>query len=156
AEAEPVDQSQSLKRIDDLVGTEMRQRVFDLDLRDAGDTADLEPSDHNELDVEQADTQFEPEVHAEDQPAPAPTLEQVAVEPGDGVARANTVARNVRRVVPTNPSFLKREIDTVEPWDRSTSRPLRKSSAIAFNLKRLSGILRGHVEQEVPNVRAGA
>jgi hypothetical protein len=156
-ETETIDRSRSLKKIDNLVGAGIRQKVFDLDLRNPDANANFEPMDE-ETNAEPDLWQPAMEVHTEDEPAS--TSNSPLDELSDTGDPTNAVETNMPAFVPIVPSFLKREIGTFEPRTRSKPRPYRKYSysyaLIASNLKRLGGILRGHVAHQAPNVKTGS
>ncbi len=146
ADTEQLERSQSLKLIDDLVGPEMREKIFDLGLRAPGGAYEL-PED-------EAEVEPKPELHLESYPEPESV--QTAADAADisptGEASDTTVPS-----VPNAPTFLKRDYEgTFSSSARASSRTSSRSSLIASKLKQFGGILRGHIEQDTPTVRTSA
>jgi hypothetical protein len=145
AETEQLERSQSLKLIDDLIGSEMRQKIFDLGLRT--------PAADNDL---PEDEEIEPKPEFDLESYPEPESVQNAAEAADshptGEA-SDTTAPSVSIA----PAFLKRDYEgTFSSSARTSSRTSSRSSLIASKLKRFGGILRGHIEQGTPTVRTSA
>src|SRR5579863_610149 len=67
AEAEQPDHSQSLKAIDELIGTELRLKIFDLGLRAPGETPNLEPLE-DEIAAAETEMKSEAETQLEEEP----------------------------------------------------------------------------------------
>jgi hypothetical protein len=146
-----VEHSQSLKLIDGLIGAKMREKIFDLELRSSGDSSEPQLSDHAE-NVEPEQAQPAPEIHWEDPSEPA----QMADEPVDVGRDGSAAEENFSQVHPHTPSFLAREIGTARTAPVWTALPAPGRPALkTSNLKRLGGILRGHIEHDVPNVKPG-
>lgn len=149
-EADRFEQSQSLKLIDDLIGTEMRLKIFDLGIRGPGESPNLETLE-NEPAVEREAVHPEQDI-SESQEEPA----RITAESADIGELANAVETNLPPVVSNAPSFLRRDFDKLETPIRPASRPSVQPSSIASNLKRFGGILRGHIEQDAPSVTTRA
>lgn len=141
------------QRGDDLIDADVRQKIFDLDLRPApGDRPNPERSDEPDADPDVRRSKLEQ--HREDQPDP--TSDQLTGELSNPGWQEPTTEKHLAPERPVVPSFPKREVSLVETSAHSAPRQPRKSSSIAPNLKRLGGILRGHLEQDAPPVRRGS
>jgi hypothetical protein len=148
---EPSGQPQPLERIDELIDLELRKRIFDLDLRIPGESPSFESS-YDEADVKPEE--LTQELHLEGQSAPLP--DDGSGEPADAGEHASIGETDIPAVFPDAPSFLKRDFDKPEAIAPAAPRSTHRSASIVSNLKRLSSILRGHLEQDAPIVRRGA
>jgi hypothetical protein len=144
-ETKKVRESQSLQGNDDLVGEEIRQKIFNLDLRDsmiAADASSTHECDAEELVDQTHDHPIAPQEHRETEPINEKAHRAPVGEP-DSEA-------------PAVPSFLKRAPLVVYQTPRSGSRTAKRPSLTVDKLKRFGRILRGHVEQHTPNVKFGS
>jgi hypothetical protein len=144
-ETKKVRESQSLQGNDDLVGEEIRQKIFNLDLRDsmiAADASSTQECDAEELVDQTHDHPIAPQEHRETEPINEKAHRAPVGEP-DSEA-------------PAVPSFLKRAPLVVYQTPRSGSRTAKRPSLTVDKLKRFGRILRGHVEQHTPNVKFGS
>jgi hypothetical protein len=144
------DQLQSMKAIDDLLGTELRMRIFDLGLRapdeifgrelveDEVKVQEAEPSSTTEAAL--AD---EPEATASDLPEPClgdadpDHAEQIGASPA---------------ILPIAPAFLNQPASIRTPF--RGARPVPKPlTALASHSGRFSRILRGHLAEGSSNIK---
>ncbi len=70
------EQPQSLKLIDDLIGANMREKIFDLELRAPSEAPKREPPKAT-TDIEPVQLQAEPELHWEDEPERASIADEL-------------------------------------------------------------------------------
>jgi len=145
-DAEGFERSQSLE-VDAPSDAEMRQRIFDLELRATADSPARE-SLEDELEIDQtiqpdSALPFENRIEAE--------VAQTAGQPAGERRDTNSLT-----VLARAPSSFKQEPGKLERSASPPSRSSARSTTVASNLKRLGGILRGHIEQEAPNIRTGA
>jgi hypothetical protein len=146
--------SHSLKLIDDLIGTQERLKIFDLELRELGEDVDFNP----------VQKEAAPQPTATEMPAAA--REAGSDDPADDFAlqppqEADPADPGINEMIATNP----RE---AEPQDAPTflmhgfgsgarasaQRPARWSwlfSSIATSIRSARRFWRGHLEQELPN-----
>jgi hypothetical protein len=136
---------------DELVDSEVRQKIFGLGLRGADDFTGDEPIEE-ELESEQiippvseAPPAVNADVAAEPPVAIDADLVQAAGKPGD--QRRDT----------SLPSFLAPAISLPhrEAVERRRLTSASTRSDVVSKLSRLGGILRGHIKQEPPNIRPG-
>jgi hypothetical protein len=145
------EQPQSLKLIDDLIGANMREKIFDLELRGPSEVPKREPPKAT-TDIEPIQIQAEPELPWEEEPEPAPIADELT----DSGEYENATRADFSQRVADTPSFHARDVGTLETSVRAVLAPPIRPSPRASNLKRFGGILRGHIEHEVPNVKPDA
>jgi hypothetical protein len=146
------DQSQSLRTIDNLIGTEQRLKIFDLGVRVPGEIRDLAPLEEQRL-VEQA-MQTETDAIADDE-AEATAAAEAADE---------TVALQVRAWpgelgapdfdLPNAQSFLKPDFGSrIRMPTRLARRGLKLPAALVSQFGRFSHILRGHLAEGSSSIK---
>lgn len=145
-------QSQSLKAIDDLIGTELRLKIFNLGLRAPGESPDLEPLE-DEQDVEPVAIQAQAEATVADE------TEAIASQNAKDTAEDHDLGRPGEIdapdfVLPNAPSFLKRNSTSgIQTHARSARRRLNLPVALTSHFERFSRILRGHLAEGSSNVK---
>jgi hypothetical protein len=169
AESNSGDRPHALQRIDALIGTKQRQKIFDLGLRGARDGPTLEPlADEQELEPEAVQTEAEANVgdeagtiaqieqetvpQSQEETVPQSEKETAAQIDGD-TADAHDLDQGSELHAPSSrplgtPAFLTRDLSSKAPV-RTVPRGPNLSASIGSGLARVGGILRGHVEQDV-------
>lgn len=141
---QPLEQSQSLQVIDNLIGKEMRLKIFDLGLRMPGESLD---QDGPNIGLAQAQPGRDQEIDFVHQPTPEP--DQINEEPADADDHLDASDIDIAPDERNARAFRGRDLTSPQAASRASGQP----SALASNLKRFGGILRGHLEQETPNIR---
>jgi hypothetical protein len=144
------DQLRSMQAIDDLLGTELRMKIFDLGLRAPDETSgrelvedevkfeDAEPSST-------AEAALEDEAEAADSNLPEPSLDDVDPDHAEQIAASPAI-------LPIAPAFLSRSARIRTPF--RGARPIPKPlTALASHFGRFSRILRGHLAAGSSNIK---
>lgn len=147
--------SHSLKLIDDLIGTQERLKIFDLELRELGEDVDFNPV-QKEAGPQPTATEMPAAAReaGSDDPADDFTLQppQVADHADPGIKEV--IATNPREAEPQDaPTFLMHGFGSGAR--ASEQRPARWSglfSSIATSIRSARRFWRGHLEQELSNV----
>ena len=143
------DQLQSLKAIDDLLGTELRMKIFDLGLRAPEEIPDPK-SLEDEMEVAGAEQSWTAEAALEGKAeAVASDLRETSV--GDaGLEYAGQIGTSLEGR-PTAPGFLNRSVSRIRtPFRAARSTP---PTAFASHFGRFSRILRGHLAAGSSNIK---
>jgi hypothetical protein len=138
------DQTQSLNAIDDLLGTELRMKIFDLGLRAPDEISDRELVE-DEVKFEGAEPSSAAEAALEGE-ADATVSDLPETSLGAGEIRASP------EIVPTAPSFLNRSARIRTPL-RAARLTLKPPTAFASHFGRFSRILRGHLAEGSSNIK---
>lgn len=128
----------SLKKIDDLIGTEMRQKIFNLDLQPRSGGADFEPADDQAT------------IDLDDAGQPDRIVEQPADEPTNSDALETFPATHTPPAWTHAPPVS--TVDFGKLKATSDTAPSARYIPLASSMKRFGSILRGHIEQEPPHV----
>jgi hypothetical protein len=144
----------SLKTIDDLIGTEERLKIFDLELRSDEVEPGSDEAEINEVSLAHAvpaaqgiDAELPPEIIAQS------TLHATGHAAPQGSESIAVVAAEPR---PSDaPTFPVRVGSRVHAPEREAPRRSRFSRLIALELQQAFAIWRRHLEQDTPNVKAG-
>jgi hypothetical protein len=151
-----LDHSLSLKSIDDLIGTELRMKIFDLELRAPGELPNPEPPT-GETNVEPEATHIETDADADDEAeVNTDEITDATAEFRNQGSPDEIAAQNLD--LPNAPSFLKRNSGfRLRLPSRLTDRKLEFSAALSSQLGRFSRILRGHLAEGslAPNIKPG-
>jgi hypothetical protein len=146
-EAGRSDHSRSVKAIDDLIGPELRMKIFDLGLRAPGEALDLTPLEE-EQPIEQKVSQTETDADYDDAEAAAHAADEtVEVENPSRYFEIDATDIDLPST-PSAPSFLKRDFPSrIQTPFRSARRGLKLPAALSSQLGRFSHILRGHLRE---------
>ena len=159
--APPSTTSHSLKLIDDLVGTEERLKIFDLELRSVEpgpggtEAEDVSPTTGPRDAAEEAD----PDVPVEFVPPAIPgETDDADLDDDKTPSTPETAGIPVTAAakVPDAPAFLARDHFSrgIKAPGGARPRPARPFSMIAARLQQARAVWRRHLEQEAPNPRA--
>jgi hypothetical protein len=145
--------SHSLRLIDDLIGTEQRLKIFDLELRDEG----VEPGPE-ETEIEDASSMHPaPAARETNADLPPATIAQSTLgEAGDTERQeGEPVSGAAEERLPTDtPTFLVRDAHGSRVHGQEPPRRSRFSRLIADKPQQVAAIWRRHLEQDTPNVKA--
>jgi hypothetical protein len=154
----PPSSSHSMRMIDDLIGTEERQKIFGLELR--GDQVNL---DHERPESESvAPMPALPTAPQDTDPDLLPDIIARPVPHGTGEAyrqRGEPIAIVAAEGVPTDaPNFLVRDGhgSPVYASEREVPRRSRLSRLISVRLQQAFAIWRRHLERDSPSIKVGA
>jgi hypothetical protein len=144
------DQLQSMKAIDDLLGTELRLKTFDLGLRTSGETLNPEPVE-DVVKVEKAEhgsatrAALENEAEAMASDLPEPSLGEADLDVAERIDASPAI-------LPTAPAFLNRTAGIRTPLQAARQK-LKLPTAFASHFGRFSRILRGHLAEGSSNLK---
>jgi hypothetical protein len=149
-------QSRSQKAIDDVMGAGVRQELLNLGLRAAGEKLILES-----LEGEQEDIETEPEVISSEMSSDLASEPEAVVDMAErtvegshlGKARQTDISTAISFNVPAFLNITSRA--TIKALIRLRSRNYILFPSVAASLKRFTGILRGHIEQDAPKIKPG-
>jgi hypothetical protein len=142
-------QTRAQKAIDDLMGAGVRQGLLNLGLRAAGEKLILES-----LEGEQEDIETEPEVISSEMSSDLASEPEAVVDMAERTVEGNHLGKARETDIPTAisfnlPAFLNlKGRATIKAPIRLRSRNYILFPSVAASLKRFTGILRGHIEQD--------
>ena len=145
------DQLQSLKTIDDLLGAELRMKIFDLGPRVPDEIFGRELVE-DEVKVEEAEQRLTAELALEDEAEaiacdlPEPSLGDADLDHSGEIGASP-------EILPTAPSFLKRSGSRTRTPLRAARQTLELPTAFASHFGRFSQILRGHLAEGSSNIK---
>lgn len=165
----PASPSQSLKSIDDLIGTEQRLKIFDLDLRKPGEGIDFSPlgekveaTDSDDAEDDSNLSSYVPEEYvlpvAQEPPPPESVAPPLLRETEDAdMPIGETIPIDPTTSTPPDaPAFLVRGFGSgVHAGEQRASRREGIFNLIGARLKQMHGVWRRHLEQDISNVKSG-
>ena len=147
-------QLQSVKAIDDLLGSELRMKIFDLGLRAPDEISGRELVEH-EVKVEEAEPSSTTEAVLADE-AEATDSDLPEPDPGDADPDHAEQIGAAPAILPIAPTFISRPASIGTPF-REARRPTTKPlTALASHFGRFSRILRGHLAEASSNIESAS